>query len=448
MKRFSSILLALSSLLWLRAALAADRPHYGGTLRIELRESPLTLDPTTVTASAPASLARLVFETLVSLDVRGRPQPLLATSWRAEPGNQRWRFWLRDGVSFSDGNLLDSNAVAASLRNSNPQWKSVAAGNSVIIEIESPDPNLPAELSLSHNAIIRRSESTLIGTGPFIIDQWTPGQHAMLKANETYWAGRPYLDSIDVQFNKNDRDQLTAIDLGKADLAQIAAENIHRTQAEDRTVLTSMLSELVALVFSANAQSDDELHARNLLAQSIDTAALSNVVLQGGGEPSAAFLPTWLSGYGFIFSNGNSTLVRSPQRKPFKWTLGFDSSDPVARIIAQRIALNARDVGIALDTNNSQPADLKLVRVPLTSPDPHVALIELARAFELPQPTFSNNSIAELYSAEKTLLQPRRVIPLLHLRAAVALRPGVHDFSIFPDGTWHLDNSWLSAEKP
>ena len=447
MKRFSSILLALNSLLWSPAALAADRPHYGGTLLLELRESPASLDPTTLTASAPTSLSRLVFETLVTLDDRGRPQPLLATSWRAEPGNQRWRFWLRDGVSFSDGNLLDSNAVAASLRNSNPQWKSVAAGNTVIIETESSDPNLPAVLALTRHAIVRRGDA-LIGTGPFVIEQFTASQHAMLKANEAYWAGRPYLDSIEVQFNKNDRDQLTAIDLGKADLAQIAAENIHRTQAEDRTVLTSMPSELMALVFSNNASSDDELHARNLLAQSIDTAALGNVVLQGGGEPSAAFLPTWLGGYGFIFSNGNSPLIRSPQRKPFKWTLGFDASDPVARIIAQRIALNARDVGITLDTNNSQPADLKLMRVPLASPDPHVALIELAMAFDLPQPTFSNNSIAELYSAEKTLLQARRVIPMLHLRGAVALHPGVHDFSVFPCGTWHLDNSWLSAEKP
>jgi MarR-like DNA-binding transcriptional regulator SgrR of sgrS sRNA len=414
---------------------------------MELRESPASLDPTTFTASAPASLSRLVFETLVTLDDRGRPQPGLATSWRAEPGNQRWRFWLRDGVSFSDGTLLDSNAVAASLRNSNPQWKPVAAGNSVIIETESPDPNLPAELALARRAIVRRTDA-LIGTGPFVIAQWTPAQHLLLKANETYWAGRPYLDSIDVQLNKNDRDQLTSLDLGKSDVAQIAAENIHRTQAEDRTALTSMPSELIALVFSANAQSDDELHARNLLAQSVDTTALNNVVLQGGGEPSAALLPTWLSGYGFIFSSSNSSAIRSAQRKAVRWALAFDPSDPISRIIAQRVTLNARDVGITLDTNNSQTADLKLVRIPLISSDPHVALVELAKALDLAQPTFSNNSIAELYSAEKTLLQSRQVIPLLHLRSAVALRPGVHDFSISPEATWHLDDTWLSAEKP
>jgi MarR-like DNA-binding transcriptional regulator SgrR of sgrS sRNA len=447
MKRFSSILLALNSLLWSGAALATDRPHYGGTLRIELRESPSSLDPITLAAPAPASLSRLVFETLVTVDDRGRPQPLLASSWRAEPGNQRWRIWLRDGVSFSDGIPLDSNAVAASLRNSNPQWKPVAAGNSVIIETESPDPNLPAELTLTRHAIARRSHSSLIGTGPFVIEQWMPGQHAMLKANETYWAGRPYLDGIDVQLNKNDRDQLTALDLGKSDLAQIAAENIHRTQAEDRTVLTSMPSELMVLVFSANAQSDDELHARNLLAQNIDTTALNNVVLQGGGEPSSALLPTWLSGYGFVFSS-NSTAIRSEQRKSFKWTLGFDSADQVARIVAQRTALNARDVGITLDTNTSQTPDLKLLRIPLTSTDPHVALVELGNALDLPEPNFTINSVAELYAAEKTLLQSHRVIPLLHLRSAVALRPSVHDFAISPDATWHIDNVWLSAEKP
>jgi len=451
MKQFSSLLLAASSLLWALPALATDRPHYGGTLRIELRESVQNLDPAALTGTGPESLCRMVFETLVILDSQGRPQPLLASSWQAEPGNQRWRFVVRSGVSFSDGTPLDASAVVASLRKSNPEWKTLLAGDTVIIETETPDPDLPAELALARHSMVRRGNGNLIGTGPFVIAQSNAGQHLSLKSNDQYWAGRPFVDSIEVELCKNDRDQMMALDLGKADVVEVAPENIRRAQAENRVVMTSSPAELMALVFTGDARSDDELHARNALASSIDTAALNNVVLQGGGEPSASLLPTWLGGYGFVFagpaSNG-AHLPQPAQKRSQRWTLSFDASDPVARVIAQRLALNARDAGITLDLNSSATGDPHLVRIPLASSDPHTALTELAKISELPRPTFANGSVAELYAAEKALLQTHRIIPLLHLRNAVAMRPTIHDFSLSPDGTWHMENVWLSLEKP
>jgi len=120
----------------------------------------------------------------------------------------------------------------------------------------------------------------------------------------------------------------------------------------------------------------------------------------------------------------------------------------VTRVIAQRLSLNARDAGITLDLNSSVTGDARLVRIPLASSDPHVALLELARVLQLPRPKFTNASVAELYAAEKSLLQAHRVIPLLHLRSAVALRPTVHDFRMSPNSTWHLENVWLAVEKP
>ena len=451
MKRLISIWLAASSLLWALPALAAERPHYGGTLRVEMRESPQSLDPAMQTAIGPESLSRMVFETLVTLDSQGRPQPLLAQSWQAEPGNQRWRFVVRSGVSFSDGTPLDASAVVASLRNSNPEWKALSAGDTVIIETETSDPDLSAELGLARHSIVRRANGAVVGTGPFVIAQSNAGRSLTLKANDQYWAGRPFVDSIEVEFGKNDRDQMMALDLGKADVVEVSPENIRRAQAENRVVVTSPPSEFMALVFTGDPRSDDELHARNALASSIDTAALNNVVLQGGGEPTAALLPTWESGYGFVFADSSANSGRLPQvaqKRSQHWTLSFDNSDPVARVIAQRLVLNGRDAGITLDVNGSATGDLRLVRIPLASSDPHVALAELARVFQLSRPKFTNGSVAELYAAEKSLLQAHHVIPLLHLRSAVALRPTVHDFSMSPDATWRLENVWLSLEKP
>jgi peptide/nickel transport system substrate-binding protein len=448
MKRFSSILIAAASLACAPSMIAATRPHYGGTLRVSVQTSAQVFEPTASAAPGFRSLTQLVFETLVKLDDRGRPQPLLAASWQVEPGNQRWRFQVRNGVVFSDGIPVDASVAAASLRAANPDWKVFALGDLVMIETSSPMPNLAAELALPRNSISRRTQGALIGTGPFTVAQWdATKQHVTLQANDEYWGGRPFIDSIEADLGKNDRDQLMLMDLGKSDLVEVAPEDIRRAQTGNRVLKASQPAELLALFFTREARSDDEIHQRNALAQSIDSAALNNVVFQSAGEPTGALLPNWLSGYGFVYPAG-SVATRPRAARSVAWTLSCDSSDPVARIAADRIVLNAKDAGITLQIVNSDVADIRLVKVALPSADSETALNVLARAFQLPAPTFANSSVSSLYAAETASLQTRRVIPLIYLRTAVAFRPNVHGLRVLPDGSWQLDNVWLSAETP
>jgi len=443
-------LLAVSSLIWTISANAEVRPHYGGTLHVALHDQCPALDAQV--SPACANISRLVFETLVQLDANGRPQPLLADSWQSEPGFQRWRFQLRGSVSFHDGTPLNSGVVVASLRSANPDWKVLSVGETIVVETPTSDPDMPSEMALARNAIVRRGSDHAVGTGPFAIQTSDPGKHLTLAANDQYWGGRPFLDAIEVDFARNDRDQMLALDIGKADVITVAPETIRRARSEGRTVLTSEPAQLLALVFSGDPKSEDDVHLRNALALSLDAAAMNNVVLQGGGEPSGSLLPNWLSGYAFAFSSGRNLeqarQERAMARRAPTLTLGYDPSDPTARVIAERILLNARDVGIALQIAGSSSADLRLVAVPLNSLDPQVALAEMAKALQLAAPTFAGTSIAELFSSEKTLLQTHRVIPLLHLRSAVALRPNVHGLEIRPDGSWQLNNIWLSTERP
>lgn len=450
MKRCSSILLAASSLLWLLTASADVRPHYGGTLHIAVHEPCPTLDAPT--SRSCGNVSNLVFEGLVGLDRRGRPQPLLATSWQAEPGSQRWRFQLRRGVSFHDGAALEGPVVAASLRNANPDWKVFAVGQTIVIETTTPDPNLPAELALARNLIVRHAGDQWLGTGPFAVQSWDPGKHLSLAANDQYWGGRPFLDAVEVDFGAHVRDELLALDIGKADVINLTAENIRRARAEGHVVLASEPAQLLALVFAADPRSEEEIHLRNALALSLDTAAMNNVVLQGGGEVSGSLLPNWLSGYAFGFPSG-ANLAQARQERALAshvlpMTLGYDASDPIARVIADRVLLNSRDVGIALELTSSPKADVRLVRLPLDSLDPQVALEDMAKALHLPFTSFNGNSAAELFSAEKNLLQAHRVIPLLHLRSALASRSNIHGIEVLSDGTWKLDSVWLSTGRP
>lgn len=454
MKRSVWQWLAVSSVLLSGFAGAETRPQYGATLKTATSIAPMSLDPATKLQSdsiAQRNLIRLMFDTLVVLDDRGNLRPGLATSWQAAPGNQRWQFVLRRGVKFHDGSPLTAEAVAAALRAANADWTVSAAAGSVAVERNVPDLDLIASLARPRNAITKRSEGgTLIGTGPFHITDWQPGKKLVLAANEDYWGGRPFLDAIEIELGKPSRDQLLSLDLGKADFAEVAAEQSRRVMADGHRILSSAPIQVMALLFTRDRQSPEDSKLRQALALSIDRNSIRSVVLQGAGEPSGGILPSWMSGYGFVFSSSQDLdrareLRNEVPRAPLLM-LGYDAGDPLARVIAERIVLNARDAGIRLQTASSGATDLRLVQLTLTSLDARIALTGAATAAGLTAPKFSGSSVQELYQAENALLQAQKIIPLFQLPVAYALSPAVKDWRQDRDGTVHLENVWLGSK--
>ncbi len=451
MRPIALLLLVASSV----AGTAATRPHYGGTLRVALRTAPMSLDPATGNPSdgvVARNLSRLIFDRLVTLDDRGFPQPALATSWQAEPGSQRWRFQLRKAVACHDGTPLTADVVAASLRAANSTWKIFPAEDAVMIETESPSANLPVQLALTRYGIAKRAGSKLIGTGPYSITQWDPGKKLALAARDDYWNGRPFVDAIEIELGKNLRDQMISLDVGRADLVEIAPEQSHRAAAENRRVETSSPAELVALVFARDPQSPDEARLRQALGLSIDRSSLSKVLFQGGADSAGGLLPNWMTGYAFLFpAAGDASQARQARgdsRQSSPWNLSYDATDPMARVIAERIALNARDAGLSVQPATSGASDVRLVRAPLLSLDDRAALATLASMTGLPAPKFGGDSMEDLYAAESAILNSRRVIPLLHVRTAYGLGRSLRNWSADRDGVWRLEDVWLSAEKP
>lgn len=458
MRPFALLLLAAVSVSLAVSASGRTRPHYGGTLRLAMREAPASLDPAASGQSAmPPHVSRLMFDTLVTLDARGHAETGLSTSWRVDPGNRRWQFTIRRGVTFQDGTELGSDAVAASLRAANSNWKVFAAGETVVIECDRPTPDLPAILALPRYAVAKRGGGRIIGTGPFFINHWDPGRKLILTARDDYWGGRAFVDSIEIEVGKSFREQTIALDLGKADVVELSPEQARHAVVEGRRVESSVPAEWLALVFGRDSQSPEERKLREALTLSIDREALNNVLLQGAGEPSGTFLPNWLSGYAFLFPTALD-LQRARQERAEvhaapAWTLGYDPSDSLARVISERIALNASDAGftiqlLPLPSKASTPPDLQLVRMPLPSLDARVALSELADRTGLPSPKFDGDPAGSLFAAESALLQSQRVIPLLHLRIATALGANVRGWQEDPDGSWSLPNVWLETGKP
>jgi MarR-like DNA-binding transcriptional regulator SgrR of sgrS sRNA len=464
MKRFGWQWLVVSSLslgaLLINVSSAESRPQYGGTVHVAMREAPMSLDPSDTTQAdsfARRNLLALIFDTLVTVDDRSRVHPGLAVDWQAAPGNQRWQFHLRQGVKFHDGSPLTTEIAASSLRTANPSWKIFAEGDSLIVERDQADADLPAELALARNSIVKKNGGgKLSGTGPFHIEDWQPGKRLTLAAEENRWRGRVFVDAIEVEMGRNFREQLNELELGRADLVEVAPEQGHRVAMEDGRVSSSQPMELVALAFSGAPKTADEKLLRSALAHSIDRGSMKSVLLQGAGQPTASLLPNWMSGYGFVFptdadlklARQEHEQVRDQIHTAANWTVGYDANDSVARVLVERVALNAKDAGLGLQLTTAATADLRLVRIPLASADPWIALANVAETLGMAMPKASGESVEDLYAAEAALLAGQRVIPLFHLPAEYATSPALNDWRPAADGSWRLDEVWVEKDRP
>jgi peptide/nickel transport system substrate-binding protein len=449
----SALLSIVAASLLVGTAVGGARPRYGGTLRLTTSAAPASIDPanSTIDTLTIRNIYRRMFDTLVVLDARGKPQPALATSWQAEPGDQRWHFQLRPGLTFQDGTAITADAIAGSLRAANANWKIFPTGNGIDIECPIPEPTLPSQLALPTYGIAKRTAGKHAASGAFAISRWDPGKKLTLTAREDYWRGRTFIDSIEIEMGKNFRDQIIALDLNQADLVEVPAEQARRTTAEGRHIANSGV-DLLALVFTRDARSPDESKLRDALAMGIDRAAINNGLLQGQGEPAGTLLPNWMTGYAFLFpaelNLAGARRMRAETLAVSSWSMGYDSTDPLSRIIAERIVLNARDAGLTLQLTNSAMPDLRLQRVPLQSLEPRVVLTTLAAKTGIPVPKLGDDSPSSLYAAEAALLQSKRIIPLLHVRNSLGLGANVKNWSADRDGSWHLEDVWLGAEKP
>jgi ABC-type transport system substrate-binding protein len=434
-------------------------------LRVEMRERVNSMDPRgwnpeSPDAGAMERLLGLVFERLVRMNDAGQPQPALAISWQHDANFTRWQFQIRAGVKFHDGTILSSDAVVAALQAEDAgRWNASVAGTAVVFEFKSPRPKLLAELATGRSFIFRAAQDTVVGTGAFRIIDWQAQKRLELKANEDDWAGRPFVDRIEIALGVSSQEQETDLELGKVDVMELLPNLARRAaQVSGARVSASAPSELWALVITPRGAAAYDARFTQALSLAIDRAAIVNVLLQRQGEPAGSLLPQWLSGYAFLFSAEVNVVDAKKIRAEYSasplQTLVYDGADPSAALIAQRIAVNARDAGIDLRVSADNVAnggaasnpDVRLVRWRIAAPDAREALATLitrlngaqAEAAFMPLETPEQR-----YAAERAVLDRGRIIPVAFVPEICAVGAQVKDWMPPKWGGWRLEDLWL-----
>jgi peptide/nickel transport system substrate-binding protein len=425
---------------------ARTRPHYGGTLHVEIAGDPW---------ERPSGVARrLVYDGLTQLDANGALRPALAISWEQDNNFHRWQFRVRSGVRFHDGSSLNSAAVAASLNvscSANCPWDTVkAVGPLVVFTNNSSMPNLPSLLASDQflialtGAAEGKTPMGAIGTGPFQVTGFNNGV-LTLAANENCWAGRPFADAVEIRVHRAIRDQWLDVGLGRADIVDVPAEQLRQAQQQRLSVRSSPPVMLLALQLSDTGTLAD-VKVRAAIAAAVDRSALFNVIFQKQGEVTASLLPQRMSGYSFLFATerdlkkaqelrgglGNGTITLS--------ALG----DGTMQLAAQRIALNLHEAGfnVQMATAGVQHTDLVLRRLPIAGVDPAAVMERILWDAGMPQ-AVTEQTPGALYKREQAILEDRRIIPLLELPLGYASGVRVRDLHLRADGTPDLPDASL-----
>ncbi|HEX7288743.1 MAG TPA: ABC transporter substrate-binding protein [Candidatus Angelobacter sp.] len=481
MKRSRLQSVAASSLLLLglcAAAEAGSRPRYGGTARVLLHDRVNSLDPATED-DHPASrdrMAALVFETLTSVDRQGRVHPRLASAWTPDAARRVWRFYLRL-ATFHDGSQLTAADAASVLSKNQYGWK-VTAGDRQTVVIEAPAPvvHMPEMLAQPRFAVVKHlPDNAIAGTGPYKLREWQPAERAAFTANEDYWGGRPYPDAIEFQMGATLRDELLQRQLSPASAAELGLDQMRALDTSNQSIALSSASDLMVLLFlqpesgGKPGRKPVDPRVREALSKAINRAAISNVILQKHGLAASGLLPQWLTGYEFLFPGGTN-LDRARELRAeaagliiiSPIALAYDFSDPVAKLAAERIAVDAREAGLTvqpygeshINSRNARAsinADAVLLRIPLASLEPSVALASLAEdlglSLDLSVAALGAARPEDLFEVESKALADFRVVPVSHSSQALWLNNGVHNWVQLPNGVWDLDQLWVEGAR-
>jgi len=195
---------------WLTGCLSPSQPERPpGYLVIGIESNPTHLDPRYATDANSARIGALIFNSLTRMDGKFRFQPHLAERWEVVD-DLTYLFHLRRGVTFHNGKPLTAEDVKFTYesvldpKNRSPKRARLA----VLKAVDHLGPYLVRfRLNASYAPFLESStlgivpagfpagtgpgETTLVGSGPFSLERFQPSEKVVLKANPSYWEGKP-----------------------------------------------------------------------------------------------------------------------------------------------------------------------------------------------------------------------------------------------------------------
>nr|WP_279326072.1 peptide-binding protein [Bacillus sp. FJAT-47783] len=259
-----------------------------------------------------------MFNGLVDINDKGEPIPDLAERWESSDGGKKWTFKLREDVLWHDGEPFTAEDVEFTYNiplnkgYNGPRgsyfsnFKEIKALNDYTVEISLKEPStqfisrttpyyiLPkhilGDVPISDLGEAEFNTKNPIGTGPFKFKEWKKGQYVKFVANEDYYEGRPYLDSLTYKIVPDTNALLSQFQAGDINYMSVSADDVPAAQTlveRGEATLTSVLSASWNwIAYNERNPLFQDKKVRQALTHGLNREEIIKFVLDGNGEPA------------------------------------------------------------------------------------------------------------------------------------------------------------------
>lgn len=289
----------------------------GGTLVVN-HGNPRHLNPAVQSGTATAIPGTQIFASPLRYDAEWNPHPYLAESWEVADDGLSVTLNLVQGAVFHDGEPITSEDVKFSIETvqANHPFQAMYApvtsidtpdDHTVIINLEHPHPAILLAMSSALLPIIPehiyndgqdmkthpRNSEDVIGSGPFKVAEYVPGESIILDAHEDFFIeGRPYLDRIVFKINPDTASAMIEIENGDLDMWPFVTNSRDIASLDENPAINitdegyAAVGAINWLAFNHNHEILGDVRVRQAIAYAIDRDFITQALHGGFSRPA------------------------------------------------------------------------------------------------------------------------------------------------------------------
>lgn len=309
-----SLLLLLSACSGTKKEPASTAKNEGGgekQIIVAADQDPVGFDPHKTPAASSIRVYSLIYDRLVHMDKDMKIVPGLAKEWKFSDDAKTLTFTLNQGVKFHNGREMTSEDVKYSFeRILNPDTGSTVKSYfasiekidtpdpyTVVFHLSQPDAAFLTNATVASAAIVAKEVKDLtteaVGTGPFTLEKFEPGQYVLLKKNPDYYKKDTVkVDSIKFNIMKDESQRTAAIRSGKVDIAVVSADTAKLLEKTKNVEVKSYQSmEYSYLGINVAKKPFDDVKVRQAISYAVDRQDIVDTVWKGQAELTGPISP-------------------------------------------------------------------------------------------------------------------------------------------------------------
>ncbi|MGO8246401.1 ABC transporter substrate-binding protein [Rhizobium johnstonii] len=377
------------------SVMAQETPKQGGDIVVTYKDDITTLDPAIGYDWVNWSMIKSLYSRLMDY-APGTPNPVpsLADSFTVSPDGLTYTFNLHKGVKFSNGREVVASDVKYSIERAvDPKTQGPGAGffgaikgfedetggktttlsgietpddGTVIFNLSRPDATFLHVLAINFASVVPKEAVEAaagdfgkkpVGSGTFILKDWTIGQQLVFERNKDYFVkGVPYIDSFKVEVGQEPLVALLRLQKGEVDIAGDGIPPAKFLEIKNSAEGAQMIVDGEQLhtgyiTLNTKVKPFDNLKVRQALNMAINKDRITRI-LNGRATPANQPLPPLMpgydksfTGYAYDVAKAKALLAEAGYPDGFETVLYSTNTDPQPRI-AQAIQQDLAAVGV------------------------------------------------------------------------------------------------------